>query len=268
MHYRWLDITSLDGYVGCIRLNRPPVNALNLELVDELVSSLVALRDDDGVRVVVVTSSLPVFVAGADIAMMEQLASAKATGKMMAFLNQLQLVNVLLQDMPKPTIAAINGHAMGGGMEMALSCDFRFATTMARVGLPEIDLGLLAGSGGIQKLVQTVGKSKALEIMWCKPVLTAEEALAAGLVDRVCSPDELMQHVLEFCRTLASRPPLALAEIKRCVNEALEASRDKSLRKDLEGLAALFRTEAALEGLKAFRERRAPSFEKNAAEGR
>jgi len=251
---------DINNHIACVTMNRPPVNALNNELAKELTAAFLDLKNDPEVRAVVITSSRKVFVAGADIAMMKRITETKDLGEMLDFDGRLQYANSILEDMPKPTIAAINGHSMGGGTELALFCDFRFIAETATMGLPEINLGLLPGAGGIQKIIRIIGRTKALRLMLQGNALSAQEALSLGLVEDVCPAENLMDSVMKFAQDLAQRAPVAVAEIKKCVNAALEMERDSSLAYDVRGLGELFVTQDAGEGLKAFLEKRTPMF--------
>ena len=251
---------DIKDHIACLTMNRPPVNALSNELAMELVSAFLNLKNDPDVRVVVITSSQKVFVAGADIAMMKGITETKDLGRMLDYDRRLQFANSILQDMPKPTIAAINGHSMGGGTELALFCDFRFIAETATMGLPEINLGLLPGAGGIQQIVQLIGRTKALRLMLQGKALSAQEALGLGLVEKVCTAETLVETAMELARDLAEKAPIAVAEIKKCVNAAMEMTRDSSLMYDVRGLGNLFVTHDAEEGLKAFLEKRTAVF--------
>lgn len=251
---------EVNDYIARVTMNRPPVNALNNDLAQELAAAFLQLRDDPQVRVVLITSALKVFVAGADIAMMKSITETKNLGQMLDFDRRLQFANSILEDMAKPTIALINGPAMGGGTELALFCDFRFMAETATMGLPEINLALLPGAGGIQKMVRLIGRSKALRLMLQGKTLSAQEALNLGLVEEVCPAPNLMDSAMEFARDLAQRAPAAVAEIKRCVNAAQELGRGSSLEYDVRGLGQLFVTQDAEEGIKAFLEKRSPNF--------
>lgn len=251
---------DIRDHIACVTMNRPPVNALNNKLAKELTGAFLDLKNDPEVRAVVITSSRKVFVAGADISMMKGITETRDLGEMLDFGRRLQFANSILEDMPKPTIAVINGHSMGGGTELALFCDFRFIEETATIGLPEINLGLLPGAGGIQKIVRLIGRTKALRLMLQGKALSAQEALSLGLVEDVCSADNLMDSAMELARDFAQRAPVAVAEIKKCVNAALELERDSSLLYDVRGLGELFVTRDAGEGLKAFLEKRSPMF--------
>lgn len=247
-------------HIALVTMNRAPVNALNNELAMELAAAFLDLKNDPEVRVVVVTSSQKVFVAGADIVMMKEITETKDLGKMLDYDRRLQFANSILEDMPKPTIAVINGHSMGGGTELALFCDFRFIEETATLGLPEINLGLLPGAGGIQKIVRVIGRTKALRLMLQGKALSAQEALSLGLVEEVCTAETLLESAMDLARDLARRAPVAVAKIKKCVNAAMEMERDSSLMYDVRGLGELFVTQDAEEGLKAFLDKRRANF--------
>lgn len=251
---------DVKDHIACVTMNREPVNALNNDLAQELASAFLDLKNDPEVRVVVITSARKVFVAGADIAMMKGISETKDLVQMLDFDRRLQFANSILEDMDKPTIAVINGPSMGGGTELSLFCDFRFIAETASMGLPEINLGLLPGAGGIQKIVRIIGRTRALRLMLQGNALSAQEALSLGLVEEVCPVDSLLETAMELARDLAKRAPVAVAEIKKCVNAALEKTREASLMYDVRGLGELFVTEDAAEGLKAFLEKRPANF--------
>ncbi|SFH16996.1 enoyl-CoA hydratase [Desulfotomaculum arcticum] len=251
---------NIKDHIACVTMDRPPVNALNNELAKELTAAFLALKNDPEVRAVVITSARKVFVAGADIAMMKGITETKDLGEMLDFDRRLQFANSTLEDMTKPTIAVINGHAMGGGTELALACDFRFIAETATMGLPEIKLGLLPGAGGIQRIVRLIGRTKSLRLMLQGNALSAQEALSLGLVEEICRAENLMDRAMELARDLARQAPVAVAEIKRCVNAAQEMERDSSLLCDVRGLGELFVTQDASEGLRAFLDKRSPKF--------
>ncbi len=251
---------DIKDHIALVTMNRPPVNALSNELAMELVATFLDLKNNPEVRVVVITSSQKVFVAGADIAMMKGITETKDIGKMLDYGRRLQYANSILEDMPKPTIAVINGHSMGGGTELALFCDFRFIAEKATIGLPEINLGLLPGAGGIQKIVRAIGRTKALRLMLEGKALSAQEALSLGLVEEICTTENLMESAMELAKDLAQQAPVAVAEIKKCVNAAMELERDSSLMYDVRGLGELSITEDAEEGLQAFLEKRPAAF--------
>jgi enoyl-CoA hydratase len=257
MKYSYLTLVK-EKNVGIILMNRPPANALNQDLVHELDTMLDQVAADQEIKVVVLTSALKVFMAGADIKMMLDISEAEFEKT----INATQKLTLKIEEIPKLVIAAINGHALGGGCELVLACDFRFmARGKARIGLPEVSLGLLPGGGGTQRLARLLGKTKALELIVTGESLSADEALAIGLVNKVFEPDELKLGTLEFANMLAEKATVATGMIKKCIGKSVDLGINEGLA--FEGhalLDLLFKTEDAREGLKAFIEKRKPAF--------
>jgi enoyl-CoA hydratase len=247
-----------DGGTAIVTVNRPEaMNALDLEHAESLREALAELAADDGARVVVLTGAgEKAFIAGADIKYMQSLdvLGARHWGELG------HACGNLLETMPKPTIAAVNGFALGGGCELALACDLRLASSNARLGQPEIDLGVLPGWGGSVRLARTttLGFAKAL-ILTGRPV-DAEEALAHGLVNAVYEPGELREKTLELCRGLEAKSPVALAYAKEAVNLALQGPHRANLDSEARLFAMLFASEDQKEGMAAFVEKRPPEF--------
>jgi enoyl-CoA hydratase len=196
------------------------------------------------------------FIAGADIKYMSGLGveEAKAWGALG------HEAATLLETMPKPTIAAINGFALGGGCELALACDLRFASTAARLGQPEINLGIIPGWGGTQRLARATTLGFAKELILTGRLVSADEARERGLVNAVFEPGELLEKAHEAARLLASKSPLALAVAKEAVNRALGGDHGENLEREADRFGELFASEDAREGLTAFIEKREPSF--------
>jgi len=231
------------------------MNALDRLTLEELRDRLLELRDDGEARVVVLTGSgEKAFVAGADIKYMSGLGSEEARqwGELGHNAGQ------LLETMPKPTIAAINGFALGGGCELALACDLRYASSAAKLGQPEINLGIIPGWGGTQRLARVCGLGVAKELILTGRLVDAEEAQRIGLVDGVADP--VLDTALETARLLASKSPLALAAAKRAVNHSLQGDHVESLQQEADEFGALFEADDAREGLTAFAEKREPRF--------
>ena len=258
-HTILLDLPT-DGHAGVavITLNRPDkLNALNAELLRELHAAITTCQYDPNVRVVVITGSGPkAFAAGADIA--ELHANDAVGGKL--FAERGQAVFTAIERLGKPVIAAVNGFALGGGCELAMACHMRFAADSARFGQPEINLGIIPGYGGTQRLPRLVGLAKAYELILAGDMIDAVEALRIGLVNRVYAAEDLLDQTLAFAQMLAAKAPLALYA---CL-EAAQGSADVS---GLEGLyieASIFgRTcgsEDFKEGTRAFLDKRTPSF--------
>jgi enoyl-CoA hydratase len=231
------------------------MNALDRPTLEELRDRLAELAEDAGARVVVLTGAGDrAFVAGADIKYMSGLSveEAKDWGGLGHTCAQ------LLETMPKPTIAAVNGFALGGGCELALACDLRYAASTAKLGQPEINLGIIPGWGGTQRLPRVVGLGVAKELILTGRVVGAEEALRLGLVNGVHDP--VLDKAREVAELLASKAPLALGAIKRTTNHALQGDHVENLQREAEEFGGLFASEDAKEGLTAFAEKREPRF--------
>jgi enoyl-CoA hydratase len=247
-----------DGAVAVLTINRPQVlNALNTQTMDELRRAVLEVKHDDAVRVLIVTGAgEKSFVAGADI---NELAVQTPTqGKEHALRGQ--HVFDVIENLGKPVIAAINGFALGGGCELALACTLRIAADTARLGQPEINLGIIPGYAGSQRLSRLVGKGVALDLLLTGRHVKADEALQIGLVNRVVSASELMNEARKLAGELAAKAPIAMRYIIEAVNRGLEISFDKGafLEATLFGLVAS--TEDMREGTKAFLEKRKPLF--------
>ena len=242
---------SRDGAVAVVTIDRQEaLNALDVATLSELRDRLRGLADDAAVRAVVLTGAgEKAFAAGADIKYMSGLGpeEAKAWGALG------HEATGLLETMPKPTIAAVNGFALGGGCELALACDLRYASSRARLGQPEIDLGIVPGWGGTQRLARVCGVGVAKDLIFSGRTIDAEEALRVGLVHEIADP--VLERALESARGLAEKSALALALVKRLVNLAPGA-----LDAEADAFGELFASEDAKEGLAAFVEKRRPRF--------
>jgi enoyl-CoA hydratase len=242
--------------VATVVVDRPDaLNALDVATLTELRDRLRELRDDGDVRVVVITGSGErAFIAGADIKAMSEMDvdRAKAWGELGHSAAQ------LLETMPKPTIAAINGFALGGGCELALACDIRYASAKAKLGQPEINLGIIPGWGGTQRLARVCGIGLAKELILTGRMVDAEEALQRGLVSGVHDP--VLDQALDTARLLASKSPVALRAAKAATNHALQGDHVKNLQREADHFGELFASEDAKEGLTAFIEKREPQF--------
>jgi enoyl-CoA hydratase len=241
-----------------VTIDRPDaLNALDVSTLTALRDRLGELATDEQTRVVVLTGAgEKAFAAGADIKYMSGLGvdEAKAWGALG------HEVTRLLETMPKPTIAAVNGFALGGGCELALACDIRHAAASAKLGQPEINLGIIPGWGGTQRLARTAGVGFAKELILTGRTVDAEEALARGLVEKVFEAGELMGETLELARQLAEKSPLALAAAKAAVNRSFQGEHAENLEREAESFGELFASEDAEEGLVAFVEKREPTF--------
>jgi enoyl-CoA hydratase len=244
------------GAVAVVTVDRQDaLNALDVATLTELRDRLRELSADDDVRAVVLTGAGErAFVAGADIKYMSGLDAEQAKG-WGALGHE---AAGLLETMPKPTIAAINGFALGGGCELALGCDIRYASSRAKLGQPEINLGIVPGWGGTQRLARVCGIGAAKELIFTGRVIDAEEALRIGLVNAIADP--VLERALETAHELAAKSRLALSLAKELCNLTLGADHAGGLESEAGGFGALFSSEDAKEGLSAFAEKRPPKF--------
>jgi len=246
---------SVEGAVAVFTLNRPPVNALSVGLVADLEAAITRAADP-AVRAVLVTGS-PHFAAGADITELQAAAQAKDETPL-AF--RLSVALRALENLPKPVVAAVRGFALGGGLELALACDFRYLAEDARVGLPEIKLGIFPGAGGTQRLPRLIGPGKARELIYTGRHLKAPEALAIGLADQVVPADGLLAAAMEFAALLAKGPTVAMGAAKRAINATPGLTMEAGLAVEGAGFNGCMATEDAQEGLAAFLEKREANF--------
>lgn len=258
MSYQFITMQKQDR-VLTIGLNRPPTNPLSSEFGQELFNAFSeAARMDDISVVVIASAQEKAFIAGADIKEM-MVMNPDDYG---AFAKLLQDVNNLLTSMRKVVIAAIKGHALGGGCELAMACDYRFmAAGKSLIGLPEVTLGILPGAGGTQRLPRLVGLSKAMDILLCGKVMGPEEALAIGLIDRVIDQENFMDEVMLFANKLASGAGKAMGYIKAAVREGIDLPMEQALAVELRCSIENRATHDAQEGLSAFAEKRKPDFQ-------
>jgi enoyl-CoA hydratase/carnithine racemase len=251
-----LVLFETDGPVAVITLNRPPVNALSNELV-EAIGAAVERASDEAVRAVVVTGA-PHFAVGADI---KQFKAAFDDGRSHELGNSLSAVVSSLEALAKPTIAAVRGFALGGGLELAMGCDFRFVGDDARVGQPEIKLGIIPGAGGTQRLARLVGLPRAREMVFSGRQIEADEALEIGLADRYVPAGDLLDEAMEAAREYSTWPTVAIGAAKRALYGGLGLPLADALALETEEFRRVFSTEDALEGVTAFVEKRDPEFE-------
>ncbi|MGW6442309.1 enoyl-CoA hydratase/isomerase family protein [Lentzea sp. NPDC055074] len=247
--------TTLDAGVATIRIDRPPANAVDPAMIAEFHEVLPPLVADSAVRCLVITGTGRFFVAGADIAVMRDLSEANQAA-MRGWID----VQRILELAPKPVVAAMNGHALGGGAELSLACDLRILSSSASFGFPEIALGLFPGAGGSQRLPRLVGPHRAKRLMIDGTRLGAQQALELGLVDQVVGDDVFDATVAEQARLLAAKPTAAIGLIKKVVDEGYGQPIEEALRHEEKGVLELTRTEDAAEGLQAFLDKRAPVF--------
>jgi enoyl-CoA hydratase len=244
-----------DGPVTIIQLNRPEVlNALNLQLMDEIIASLDALEADDTVRCVVLTGSERAFAAGADI---KEMAGATTVDMMMR--DQFAKWD-RIRRFKKPIIAAVSGYALGGGNELAMLCDMIVASETAQFGQPEINIGVMPGAGGTQRLTRAVGKAVAMDMVLTGRTLTAREALQFGLVNRVVPVEAYLKEAVKLAKTIAEKSPIAVQMAKDAVLKAFDTPIQEGLLHERKNFYMLFSTEDQKEGMAAFIEKRKPDF--------
>ena len=247
---------EIDDYVALIRLNRPDaLNALNSELLGELSSALADADHNDKVRCIVITGSEKAFAAGADIKEMSQKTFVDVYNENLFVASTEAISNVR-----KPIIAAVSGYALGGGAELAMACDFIIAAENAKFGQPEINLGVIPGIGGTQRLTRFVGKSKAMDMNLTGRFMDAEEAERSGLVSRVVPTAKLIPEVMAIARKIAEKSQVAVKAAKECVNRSYETTLREGLQFERRLFHALFSTEDKMEGMAAFLEKREPQF--------
>lgn len=237
-----------DDGVAILRLNRPPMNPLSAALLQELAVAAGALRDDPSVKAVVVIGSEKALAAGADIKEFGDQEAARRIGR--NFRDAFDAVAAI----PRPVIAAVRGYALGGGMELAMACDLRVAGDTARVGQPEILLGIIPGAGGTQRLARLVGPAKAKELVWSGRQVRADEALAIGLVDRVVPADEVEDAAVKWAASLADGAVVAMGLAKRAIDGGLDGSLAAGLDLEYECFVESFGTEDAAVGTQSFLE--------------
>ena len=238
-----------------ITLNRPPANAISEQLVRDLAAALSSVESDDGVRAVIVTGSGDrIFCAGAD------LGSVFSGGDMRDFIRFGNGVLRRIERFPKPVIAAMNGHALGGGCEIAMACHLRLLKETARMGQTETNLGIIPGFGGTQRMPRLIGRTKALEFMLLGTQVPAAECLALGLVNRLTKEGETLAEAKALARALAKRPPIATRVLIEALDDGLDAPIDQALEIETRAFLQTMRSEDAAEGIQAFFARREPEF--------
>jgi enoyl-CoA hydratase/carnithine racemase len=239
-----------DG-VGTIRLDRPPMNAIDENLTEELFEVATEAGKRDDVGGVVLYGGEKVFAAGADVKMMSEMDPLEVR----PMITRLQEVFTAVEDIPKVTIAALTGYALGGGCELAMCADFRYAATTAQLGQPEIALGIIPGAGGTQRLPRLVGPAKAKDLIYSGRFVKAEEALSIGLVDAVLPPEEVYGKAVETARRYADGPLVALRAAKVSINRGSRVDLGTGLTIERETFSDLFATEDQKEGMRSFVER-------------
>ena len=245
------------GRVAVLTVNRPEkLNALNIRTREEIVAALEELRDDDEIRVVVITGAGDkAFIAGADI---NEFAGKTALEQRAVMKSRRTFDSV--EDFPKPVIAMINGYALGGGCELAMACDIRIASTAAKLGQPEIKLGIIPGAGGTQRLSRLVGEGKAMELILTGGMISAEEAERLGLVNYAVPAEQLEHKTMEVATQIAEMSPVAVAMAKQSVKNAARLGLIAGLEAETDLFSLCFGSQDKEEGVRAFLEKRKPDF--------
>jgi enoyl-CoA hydratase len=254
-------LIEVTDYIGWLKINRPEsLNSLNSEVVESLEDALRDLEQDPAVKVVVITGAgEKAFVAGGDIKEMAAMTPLEAR----AFARKGQQMIEYIEKMHKPVIAAVNGYALGGGLELALACDFIYASEKAKLGLPEVTLGVIPGFGGTQNLPRLIGPNKAKELIFSGKILPAQQAKEWGIVNEVFPAVELQAKVMEIAQAIARNGMIAVASAKDAIVSGLNMTKEDGLRYESSMFATLFATEDQNEGMQAFIAKRKAEFKGN-----
>ncbi len=248
-------LVSKEGNVGIVKLNRPKVlNALNSELMVELVNALEELDKEQSVHTIILTGGESVFAAGADLREMSE-----ATPVDLVLSRRFELWD-RIRKISKPIIAAVSGYCLGGGNELAMNCDIIIASETATFGQPEVNVGIMPGAGGTQRLTRAVGKYKAMEMILTGKPISAEEAYRAGLVNRVVPTESLMDEAKKIANEIASKPTISVRAAKEAISRAQDTTLEVGLEFERKAFYMLFATEDGKEGMRAFLEKRKPAF--------
>lgn len=250
-------VLEREGPIAVVTICNPPVNALDAQVIDEIEQVFDGLRERSDVLAVVLTGAgEKAFVAGADISQFPALKREGGTALSRKGQNAFQKI----ADFPVPVICAVNGFALGGGLELALACDIRVAAENARLGLPEVSLGIIPGYGGTQRLARAVGPSMAKKLIFSAAPIDANEACRIGLADQVTQAGKSLEEALNLARTIAQRGPLAIKAAKKAVNEGIELKLADALLLEAREFGSLCETRDKDEGAAAFLEKRKPNF--------
>lgn len=251
-------ILEKENNIGIISINRPDaLNALNSDTLSDLKTAIEQVKNDDEISIVIITGvGEKAFVAGADIKEMKDMSPLEAR----KFMHFGQSVFNDIDNLPKPTIAAVKGYALGGGCELALSCDMIIASEKAKFGLPEVSLGIHPGFGGTQRLPKLIGSAKAKELIFTGEMIDAQEALRIGLVNKVVPIGKVMEEAKVLAQKILKNGPIAIRLVKSAINAGLNVPLEKGLAYEAETQGLAFATEDKNEGLEAFLEKRKPNF--------
>ncbi|MDK2823411.1 MAG: enoyl-CoA hydratase [Clostridia bacterium] len=251
-------LMELEEGILTITINRPKVlNALNTDTLLDIQRAIKEARENEEVKAVIITGAgEKAFVAGADIAQMKEL--DVLTGRKMTMLGQ-DVFNEI-ENLDKPVIAAVNGFALGGGCEIAMACDIRIASEKAKFGQPEVNLGIIPGYGGTQRLPRLIGKGRAKYYIFTGEMMTAQQAFQFGLADKVVAPEELISTAREVAKTIMAKAPVAVMMAKRAINNGLDMDLDSGIAYEAEAYTTTFGTQDRVEGMTAFVEKRKANF--------
>lgn len=256
MEFKSLVIEKKES-VGIIKINRPEsLNALNIETLGEIREAVTVLNNDDEVKVIIFTGEGKAFIAGADIKQMKDMNENDAR----EFCNLGQKIFDIIENLDKPVIAAVNGFALGGGCELAMACDIRIASENAKFGQPEVNLGIIPGFGGTQRLSRLVGKGIAKELIFTGDIIDAQAALRIGLINKVVSPENLLPEAIAMAEKIASKGPAAIMIAKSVINRGLEVDLATGLTIERDGFVQCVASGEAKEGMEAFVAKRKPNW--------
>lgn len=256
MEYKTILFKKQDN-IAIITLNRPPMNPLSSKVFKELGQAVDELKEDSSVKAVIITGAgEKAFAAGADITEMVNLSTTEMHEFCLTSLNALSK----FEHLNKPTIAAINGLALGGGCELAMTCDFRLATENAKFGQPEINLGIIPGGGGTQRLPRLIGLARAKELLYLGDMIDAATAEKYGLINKVVAQANLMEEAVSLAQKLASKPAVAMRVLKNTINTGVEMDLTSAAIFEVNSFLLTFSSEDRLEGMKALLEKRKPHF--------
>ncbi|WP_269773080.1 enoyl-CoA hydratase [Bacillus safensis] len=247
-----------DEQIGIMTLNRPEqANSLSSTMLEEINQIIQEIKHDESIRCLLITGAgSKVFCAGADLKERRLMTEAEAKGAV----RSIQQTFIEIESIPVPVIAVMNGHALGGGLELALACDLRIARAGARLGLPETGLAIIPGAGGTQRLPRLIGLGKAKELIFTGASLQAEEAIQIGLIEHISVADSLMNDAISLAKQIIKNGPLALKEAKQAIQSSLDHDLHTGLTKEYEAYLRLINTEDRTEGLQAFQEKRTPQY--------
>lgn len=256
--FETIKLEKLEGGIALLTINRPDkLNALNAQVLSDLFAAATELASESDLRALILTGEGRAFVAGADIAAMADMSEEKSYEFASLGHRAMDAISAL----PVPVIAAVNGFALGGGLELALTADLIYVSEKAKLGLPEVGLGIIPGFGGTQRLGRRIGWQRARELVYTGRTISADEALACGLALQVLPLEGFLDEVLKIAGSIASRGPLAIRAAKQAMTQGSELALDAANKKEVEAFSGLWTSEDRAEGMTAFLEKRTPTFE-------